>query len=91
MREKKRPKGSEIERKRGPQSSLEKTKDKLTERRAKIGRERAREGEVREKIKERRGKREERGGEKRANKRGEIIYKREERRKREYMRYNNEN
>ena len=90
MREKKRPKGSEIERKRGPQSSLENT-EKLTERRAKIGRERAREGEVREKIKERRWKKEERGGEKRANKRGEIIDEREERRKREYMRYNKEN
>ena len=57
MREKKIPKGSEMERKRGARSSLEKTKEKLTERRAKIGRERASEGEVREKITERRWKR----------------------------------
>ena len=56
MREKKQPKGIEIERKRGTQSSFEKTKEKLTARRAKIGRERVREGEVREKIEERRGK-----------------------------------
>ena len=84
-REKETKRERNREKKRSPELVGE-DKEKLTERRAKIGREMAREGEVREKIKDRRGKREERGGEKRANKRGEIIDKSEERMKREEMR-----